>query len=205
MSARFNLREPPLPPPRLPFTRLRSALKAAGYTLSCDPGGGEQVDRRSIDDSKKEEGGCKARRSKCWAKIHPLVACTFIAEKYIHVPSSLSPCVPVCRSFRAAPWILVWWRWYPASRREQPGVSLGVYAFVRFKLLCGDDAPGSLSRAFRGYEIFGHRESMMGWWTGWLVMRWWKVELWKDARVEEILNILRLDEIWRDNMLIFLS
>lgn len=107
------------------------------------------MDRRSIDDSKKEEGGREGPSE------DPLVACTFIVEKYIHVPSSLSRCVR--RSFRCTlnPGVVA----VPGLMEGAIGGFFG--GFVRFKLLCGDDAPGSLSRAFRGYEIFGHRESMM--------------------------------------------
>lgn len=120
--------------------------------------GREQVDRRSIDDSKKEEGGCKARRSKRRSAgcVH------FYRWKVVYTRSILRFSLCACRSFRAAPCILV----------RCPGVSFGGSRFcaIRASLRWRCSTLGSLSRAFRGYEIFGHRESMMEWWTGWLIM-----------------------------------
>lgn len=87
----------------------------------------------------------------------PPVACTFIAEKYIHAPSSLlSRCV-------CDPSVLHLESWCGGVALPHGGSNRGF--LWGFTLLCDSSffavtmLPGSLSRAFRGYEIFGHRES----------------------------------------------
>lgn len=130
--------------------------------------GREQVDRRSIDDSKKEEGGCKARRSKRRSAgcVH------FYRWKVVYTRSILRFSLCACRSFRAA---LVSW----CGAR---GFLLGVRAFVRSELLCGDDAPRSDLWAERSvatrYSVIESR-----WWNderdGWL---WWKVRALKRCK-----------------------
>ena len=160
MSARFNLREPRVPTsfyPKLPFR-----FEAAGYTLSCDAGGGEQVDRRSIDDSTERETARwgKTRRTKVQvlAKIRRLRA--LLSRKvYLSLPFPISLSVSwllfLSVSVDPSGLHLESGGGGGCSRltREQPtGFFVGL-RFCTVLLLCGDDPPRNvLNRPFSRFR-----------------------------------------------------
>ena len=141
------LREPPVPASFYPWLPFR--FEAAGYTLSCDAGGGEQVDRRSIDDS-TERGTVwgKTRRSKVQvlAKIRRLRA--LLSWKVYLLPLSLSLCLSLGFSFCVCVCVCVsvdpsglhlesgggGCSWH--TREQPPGFFVGL-RFCTMLLLCG--------------------------------------------------------------------